>query len=52
MTIMPPGFDSDGKMQMFQHVKDLIDVVICTHAGDIERKKMRGDFGNTMIQMP
>ena len=42
-----PGFDPNGKMQVFRHVKELIDVIICIHAGDIERKKMRGDFGIT-----
>ncbi len=42
-----PGFDPNVKMQVFEHVRDLIDVIICIHAGDIEKKKMRGDFGIT-----
>ncbi len=28
-------------------LKDKIDVILCIHAGDIERKKIRADFGIT-----
>ena len=40
-----PGFDPNVKLRLLQRLKDKIDVVICIYAGDIERKKMRADFG-------
>ncbi|MCQ2412946.1 MAG: DUF1846 domain-containing protein [Sphaerochaetaceae bacterium] len=40
-----PGFDTNDKMKVFQSFKDKIDVIICIHAGDIEHRKMRSDFG-------
>lgn len=42
-----PGFDPNVKLRVFQKVKDKIDVIICIFAGDIEQKKIRGDFGIT-----
>jgi uncharacterized protein (UPF0371 family) len=42
-----PGFDPNVKMRVFQSLCDQIDVIICIHAGDIERRKMRSDFGIT-----
>lgn len=42
-----PGFDPNVKMQVFQQVRDLIEVIICIFAEDIERRKIRGDFGIT-----
>ncbi len=42
-----PGFDPNVKMRLLQMLKDKIDVILCIHAGDIERKKMRADFGIT-----
>ena len=42
-----PGFDPNVKMRVFQSLKDKIDVIICIYAGDIERRKMRSDFGIT-----
>ncbi len=42
-----PGFDPNVKMRVFQSFRDQIDVIICIHAGDIERRKMRSDFGIT-----
>jgi len=42
-----PGFDPNVKMRLLQKLKDDAEVIICIHAGDIERKKMRGDFGIT-----
>ncbi|HAK45836.1 MAG TPA: hypothetical protein DCO79_07955 [Spirochaeta sp.] len=42
-----PGFDPNVKMQVFQAFKDKIDVIICIYAGDIEKKKVRADFGIT-----
>ena len=40
-----PGFDPNVKLQLLQRLKDKIDVVICIYSGDIERKKIRADFG-------
>ncbi len=40
-----PGFDPNVKMRLLQKLKDKIDIVICIFAGDIERKKIRADFG-------
>ena len=40
-----PGYDPNVKLQLLQKLKDQIEVVICVYAGDIERKKMRADFG-------
>jgi uncharacterized protein (UPF0371 family) len=42
-----PGFDINGKMKLLQKLKDKIDVILCIYAGDIERKKVRADFGIT-----
>jgi len=42
-----PGFDPNVKMKVFQSLKDDIDVIICIYAQDIERRKMRSDFGIT-----
>ena len=40
-----PGFDPNVKMRLLQKLKDKTDIILCVHAGDIERKKMRADFG-------
>jgi len=42
-----PGFDPNVKMRLLQILKDKIDVILCIHAGAIERKKIRADFGIT-----
>jgi uncharacterized protein (UPF0371 family) len=42
-----PGFDPNVKMRLLQKLKDNIDVILCIHAGAIERKKVRADFGIT-----
>ncbi len=42
-----PGFDPNVKMRLLQKIKDKIDVILCIYAGDIERKKVRADFGIT-----
>jgi uncharacterized protein (UPF0371 family) len=42
-----PGFDPNVKMRLLQKLKDSSDVLLCIYAGDIERKRMRGDFGIT-----
>lgn len=42
-----PGFDPNVKMRLLQKLKERSEVVICLFAGDIERKKIRADFGIT-----
>ena len=42
-----PGFDPNVKMRLLQKLKDKINVIMCIYAGDIERKKVRADFGIT-----
>ncbi|MHC4362485.1 MAG: DUF1846 domain-containing protein, partial [Planctomycetota bacterium] len=42
-----PGFDPNIKMRLLQKMRDKIDVILCIYAGDIERKKVRADFGIT-----
>ncbi|MCJ7524866.1 MAG: DUF1846 domain-containing protein, partial [Candidatus Aminicenantes bacterium] len=42
-----PGFDANVKMRLLQQLKDKTDVLLCIYAGDIERKKIRADFGIT-----
>ena len=42
-----PGFDPNVKMRLLQKLKDKADIILCICAGDIERKKVRSDFGIT-----
>ena len=42
-----PGFDPNVKMRLLQKLRDNSEVVLCIYAGDIERKKVRADFGIT-----
>ena len=42
-----PGFDENAKIKLLQKLKEKVEVVICVYAGDIERNKIRGDFGTT-----
>ena len=42
-----PGFDPNVKMRLLQKIRDQSEVVLCIYAGDIERKKVRADFGIT-----
>lgn len=42
-----PGFNPNVKMHLLQQLKDKIDVILCIFAGDIERNKIRADFGIT-----
>ena len=42
-----PGFDEDAKIKLLQKLKDKAEIIICVYAGDIERNKIRGDFGIT-----
>jgi len=42
-----PGFDPNVKMRLLQKLSDKAEVILCIYAGDIEKKKMRADFGIT-----
>ncbi|MBU0672293.1 MAG: DUF1846 domain-containing protein [Candidatus Margulisbacteria bacterium] len=42
-----PGFDPNIKIRLLQKLKDKAEIVLCIYAGDIERKKLRADFGIT-----
>jgi uncharacterized protein (UPF0371 family) len=42
-----PGYDPNIKMRLLLELKDRADILLCIYAGDIERKKMRADFGIT-----
>lgn len=42
-----PGFHEDAKIKLLQNLKDQAEIVICVYAGDIERNKIRGDYGIT-----
>ena len=42
-----PGFDPNVKMRLLRELKDKADIILCIYAGDIERKKLRADFGIT-----
>ncbi len=42
-----PGFDPNVKMKLLQKLKDNADIILCIYAGDIERRKVRADFGIT-----
>ena len=40
-----PGFDENAKIKLLQKLKDQSEIIICIYSGDIERNKIRGDFG-------
>ncbi|HZJ83695.1 MAG TPA: DUF1846 domain-containing protein [Clostridia bacterium] len=42
-----PGFDPNGKIKLLHKLKDKADIILCVSARDIERKKIRVDFGIT-----
>ncbi|MBM4394249.1 MAG: DUF1846 domain-containing protein [Deltaproteobacteria bacterium] len=42
-----PGFDPNVKMRLLHRLRDKTEIVVCIHAGDIERRKVRADFGIT-----
>ncbi|MGO2083667.1 DUF1846 domain-containing protein [Vagococcus sp.] len=42
-----PGFDEDSKIKILQKLKDKAEILICVYSGDIERNKIRGDYGIT-----
>ena len=42
-----PGYDPNVKVKLLQKLKDRAQILLCIYAGDIERKKLRADFGIT-----
>lgn len=42
-----PGFDPNAKIRLLQSLREETDILLCLHAGDIERRKLRADFGIT-----
>jgi uncharacterized protein (UPF0371 family) len=42
-----PGYDPNVKMRLLQKLRDQADVLLCIYAGDIEKRKLRADFGIT-----
>ena len=42
-----PGFDPNVKMRLLKKLKDKAEIILCIYAGDIERRKLRADFGIT-----
>jgi uncharacterized protein (UPF0371 family) len=42
-----PGYDPNVKMKLLRDLKGKADIILCIYAGDIERRKVRADFGIT-----
>jgi len=42
-----PGYDPNVKMRLLQKLRERADVLLCIYAGDIEKRKLRADFGIT-----
>jgi uncharacterized protein (UPF0371 family) len=42
-----PGYDCNVKIRLLQQLKDRAEILMCIHAGAIEKKKIRADFGIT-----
>lgn len=45
-----PGYDPDVKIKLLERLRDLSELVFCVNASDIERGRIRGDFGITYDQ--
>ena len=42
-----PGFDPNVKMRLLQQLASQTEIILCIYSGDIDRRKMRADFGIT-----
>jgi uncharacterized protein (UPF0371 family) len=42
-----PGYDPNAKMRLLKGLREKAEILLCIHAGAIERKKVRADFGIT-----
>lgn len=40
-----PGYDPNIKIKLLKTLKSNIDIILCIYAGDIEKGRIRGDFG-------
>ncbi|MBS4200719.1 DUF1846 domain-containing protein [Bacillus sp. FJAT-49732] len=45
-----PGFDEDAKLKLLATLKEKAEIIICVYASDIERNKIREDYGITYDQ--
>ncbi len=42
-----PGYDPNVKLRLLQLLRDKAEILLCIYAGDIEKRKLRADFGIT-----
>jgi len=42
-----PGYDPNVKIKLLQELKEKVEIILCIFAGDIEKGRIRGDFGIT-----
>lgn len=42
-----PGFDKGAKIRLLENLKDEAELIICINANDIEKNKIRADYGIT-----
>ncbi|MFH1406882.1 MAG: DUF1846 domain-containing protein [Candidatus Omnitrophota bacterium] len=42
-----PGYDPNIKIKLLKQLKNKLDIILCIYAGDIEKGRIRGDFGLT-----
>ncbi|NMC62493.1 MAG: DUF1846 domain-containing protein [SAR324 cluster bacterium] len=45
-----PGYDPDVKIKLLDRLRDLSEILFCVNAADIEKGRIRGDFGITYDQ--
>src|SRR5690554_560199 len=42
-----PGYDPNAKIRLLHQLGDKAEIILCIHAGDIEKRKIRADFNIT-----
>jgi len=42
-----PGYDPNVKIRLLEKLRDQAEIILCIFAGDIEKRKIRGDCGIT-----
>ena len=42
-----PGFELNSKLRLLEKLKDKCEIIFCINAKDIEKKKVRADYGTT-----
>ena len=42
-----PGFKNDAKISMFKELKDVLEIIFCINANDIEKNKTRSEYART-----